>query len=144
MGFELTTLVVIGTDCIGSCKSNYHTMTTTMAPIVKIDFKLWLLTVPPISTKWNTTSHLNSLNIKKRKKTTTYDRWNAVPSLRQAHKCGWLNQLMGYQPSLLINWISKSNANTYTYSLLLKKTHSSTKINDNINMDSTLLSLAHS
>ena len=29
MGFELTTLVVIGTDCIGSCKSNYHTITTT-------------------------------------------------------------------------------------------------------------------
>ena len=31
-GFELTTLVVIGTDCIGSCKSNYQTITTTMAP----------------------------------------------------------------------------------------------------------------
>ena len=31
-GFELTTLVVIGTDCIGSCKSNYHTTTTTTAP----------------------------------------------------------------------------------------------------------------
>ena len=26
-----TTLVVIGTDCIGSCKSNYHTITITMA-----------------------------------------------------------------------------------------------------------------
>ena len=26
--FELTTSVVIGTDCIGSCKSNYHTITT--------------------------------------------------------------------------------------------------------------------
>jgi hypothetical protein len=26
------TLVVIGTDCIGSCKSNYHTITITMAP----------------------------------------------------------------------------------------------------------------
>ena len=25
MGFELTMLVVIGTDCIGGCKSNYHT-----------------------------------------------------------------------------------------------------------------------
>jgi hypothetical protein len=25
--FELTTLVVIGTDCAGSCKSNYHTIT---------------------------------------------------------------------------------------------------------------------
>jgi hypothetical protein len=31
-GLELKMLVVIGTDCIGSCKSNYHTITTTMAP----------------------------------------------------------------------------------------------------------------
>ena len=31
-GIELTTLVVIGTYCTGSCKSNYHTITTTMAP----------------------------------------------------------------------------------------------------------------
>jgi hypothetical protein len=29
MGFELATLVVIGTDCTGSCKSNHHTITTT-------------------------------------------------------------------------------------------------------------------
>ena len=27
-GFEFTTLVVIGTDCIGSYESNYHTITT--------------------------------------------------------------------------------------------------------------------
>jgi hypothetical protein len=27
-GFELTTLMVIGTDCTGSCKSNYHTIMT--------------------------------------------------------------------------------------------------------------------
>jgi hypothetical protein len=32
-GFEITTLVVIYTDCIGSCKSNYHTITTTNVPI---------------------------------------------------------------------------------------------------------------
>ena len=31
-GFELTTLVVIGTDCTGSCESNYHTIMTTTAP----------------------------------------------------------------------------------------------------------------
>jgi hypothetical protein len=31
--FELTTSVVIGTDCIGSCKSNYHTITATTAPV---------------------------------------------------------------------------------------------------------------
>jgi hypothetical protein len=30
-GFELTTLVVIGTECIGSCKSNYHTIMTMTA-----------------------------------------------------------------------------------------------------------------
>jgi len=33
-GFELTTLVVIGTDCTGSCKSNYHMITTMTTPIV--------------------------------------------------------------------------------------------------------------
>ena len=30
--FELTMSKVIGTDCIGSCKTNYHTITTTTAP----------------------------------------------------------------------------------------------------------------
>ena len=34
-GYELTTSVVIGTDCIGSCKSNYHTLTVTTALIFK-------------------------------------------------------------------------------------------------------------
>jgi hypothetical protein len=33
--FELTTLVVIGTDCIGSYKSNYHTIMTTTVPFKK-------------------------------------------------------------------------------------------------------------
>ena len=31
-GFELTKLVVIGTDCTGSCKSNYQTIMTSTAP----------------------------------------------------------------------------------------------------------------
>jgi len=30
--FELTTSEGIGTDCIGSCKSNYYTITATTAP----------------------------------------------------------------------------------------------------------------
>jgi len=34
VGFELTMLVVIGTEYIGSYKSNYHTITTKMAPII--------------------------------------------------------------------------------------------------------------
>jgi hypothetical protein len=33
VGFELRTLVVIGIDCIGNCKSNYHTITITTAPL---------------------------------------------------------------------------------------------------------------
>jgi len=32
VGLELTTLVVIGTECIGSCKSKYHPITTMTAP----------------------------------------------------------------------------------------------------------------
>jgi hypothetical protein len=32
VGFELTTLVVIGSDYIDSYKSNYHMITTTVAP----------------------------------------------------------------------------------------------------------------
>jgi hypothetical protein len=32
-GFKLTTLMVIDTDCIGSCKSNYHTIMTTTTPL---------------------------------------------------------------------------------------------------------------
>jgi hypothetical protein len=35
-GFELTTCVVIGTDWIDSCKSNYHTIMTTTTSIVII------------------------------------------------------------------------------------------------------------
>jgi hypothetical protein len=31
----ITTLAVISTDCTGGCKSNYHTITTTMAPLMK-------------------------------------------------------------------------------------------------------------
>ena len=37
-GVEPTTLVVIGTDCIASCKSNYHTITATTAPLPFISF----------------------------------------------------------------------------------------------------------
>jgi hypothetical protein len=33
-GFGLTTLVVMGTDYTASCKSNYHTITTTTAPLL--------------------------------------------------------------------------------------------------------------
>jgi hypothetical protein len=57
--FELTASVVKGTNCIGSCKSNYHTITTTPTDLLskyKILFVsdlrqvggfLWVLQFPP-------------------------------------------------------------------------------------------------
>jgi hypothetical protein len=35
-GFELKSLVVIGTDCTSNCKSNYHTITTMTTPKVSV------------------------------------------------------------------------------------------------------------
>ena len=48
--FELTTSVVIGIDCIGSCKSNNHTNTVTTAPVyaVKRTFVSWYNLLCPI------------------------------------------------------------------------------------------------
>ena len=45
-GFELTTSVVIDIDCIGSCKSNYRTITTTtvsytVGTVPLFNFLLW-------------------------------------------------------------------------------------------------------
>jgi hypothetical protein len=38
--FELITSVVIDTDCIGSCKSNYHAITATTASVLLFQIKL--------------------------------------------------------------------------------------------------------
>jgi hypothetical protein len=35
--FQLTTSVVIGTDWIGSCKSNNHTITATTVPKIMVE-----------------------------------------------------------------------------------------------------------
>jgi hypothetical protein len=49
MGFELTTLVMICTDCTGSCKVNYDTITTTMAHRKNKRFRLLKVV---INTMW--------------------------------------------------------------------------------------------
>ena len=38
--FELITSVVIDTDCIGSCKSNYHAIMATTASVLLFQIKL--------------------------------------------------------------------------------------------------------
>jgi hypothetical protein len=47
--FELTTLVVIGT---GSCKSNYHTITTTTIPYSKVNSTFYVLIIRTIVVVW--------------------------------------------------------------------------------------------
>jgi hypothetical protein len=44
--FELKTSVARGTDCIGSCKSNYHTITATTVPLIDLllnDVCVWFI-----------------------------------------------------------------------------------------------------
>ena len=44
-GFELTTLVVICTDCTGSCKSNQNTIMTTTAPLIECSSVLAMISL---------------------------------------------------------------------------------------------------
>jgi hypothetical protein len=55
-GFEFTTLVVIYTDCIGSCKSYYHTITTTTAPKYQISLIIILYSEISLGTTFFFTS----------------------------------------------------------------------------------------
>ena len=52
-GFKLKTLVVIGTDRTGSCKSNYHTITTTTTPYLMCTIDLYVDDLYlPVDTSW--------------------------------------------------------------------------------------------
>jgi hypothetical protein len=64
-GFELTTLVVIGTDFIGSCKSNYHAITTTTNKTDRHD-------IPEILLKME----LNTINLTLKIVTKQQKGWN--------------------------------------------------------------------
>jgi hypothetical protein len=47
----ITMLVVIGTDYTGSCKSNYHTITTTTA--IRLAFRIWTILCSSITLSEN-------------------------------------------------------------------------------------------
>ena len=54
MGFELTTLVVIGTDCTGSCEFNYHAIRTPLNTEVMSLFVVLHLTLKVVSSSYST------------------------------------------------------------------------------------------
>ena len=45
-GFDITTLVVITTDCTGSCKSNYHMIKTTMTSCIMTQVGEYYILLP--------------------------------------------------------------------------------------------------
>jgi hypothetical protein len=61
--FEITTSVVIGTDCIGSYKSNCHTITATTAPLLLI-YRVGSLIRNCITDMWSFSHGVASRNIK--------------------------------------------------------------------------------
>jgi hypothetical protein len=48
VGFKLTTLLVMGIDCTGSFKSNYHTIMTMTAPPPNLAVVTWMHSFPLI------------------------------------------------------------------------------------------------
>ena len=62
--FELIASVVIGTDYIGSCKYNYHTITATTIPLFKFEIRymMWyILDMYYISVEFNTRNHIGGV-----------------------------------------------------------------------------------
>ena len=131
-GFELTTLVVIGTDCIGSCKPTYHLITTMTASFwigrfvftSKRKFKQWWSTIRQIlrsfliftltkgveivfyftrSSEHNIFLFFTMLN---NKDTNTFE----MTSL-QRHKYFWDDQLTKTQ--ILLRWPAYKDTNTF-------------------------------
>ena len=108
--FELTTLVVIDSDCIGSCKFNYHRIMATTAPVT-----LWKESLNCTSDGQQFNKYQQNeqwpLNLTHwtQNKTTTLD-VDIQASFRHTIVAG-LNKKCGSQPFPLVKWIS--NCNTY-------------------------------
>ena len=87
--------------------------------IMKIYFKHWWSTIPPLSTKRITTSHIKPLYTKRLLQCIVLE----IPGLKQAQPCGGVKHLMGYQ-TRSDNWISNDNVdNIYKLQLTIKNLH---------------------
>jgi hypothetical protein len=63
---------------VQSLTTTLSTGAVTSYPLMKIEFKQWWSTIPPISTKQTITSHLKSLNINKKANHLVFILLNAV------------------------------------------------------------------
>jgi hypothetical protein len=61
--FELTDLVLIGTDCTGSCSSNYHTITTTTRLYPWVEYTNYLSLTSRVTTNYCSETSFTSICI---------------------------------------------------------------------------------
>jgi hypothetical protein len=103
-GFELKTLVVIGTDCIGSNTSNYHSITTTTVPKLVLRIKIY-------------TKYLTTFNKLKNMPDVTHYNWQRVLEYVPGHvdtgyifcslvftRC-WLSRISHF----IFGWVNPTN-----------------------------------
>jgi hypothetical protein len=122
--FELTTLVVIGTDSLGSCKSNYHTLCFVNIQHMYIVLKktgrkagLWWMQIICISTA-NVRILCLSFNANK---TTLWVRIsiNARCTPLCNKICQWLATARWFSPGTPVSSIKKNDCIMYYYRFLL-------------------------
>ena len=124
VGFELTTLVMIATDCVG--KSNYHTITTTTTPLpnknVTTDIMFCYVTVQQyfiynyqtiITQFWNSTRSLKSFRIMT--VCTHITQWSKT--------CIWPSLALGMD----IFWISSAQCVEFKYIFPIANASSTTE-----------------
>ena len=87
-GFKHTTLVVIGTDCIGSYKSNYHTITTTTALWYLCNGNKMRTNIPHCrkSSQFKSKNRRKGKNNKKNKQTNKQKTYKKPPKNKQKTK----------------------------------------------------------
>jgi hypothetical protein len=102
--FKLTTSVVIDTDCIGSCKSNYHTITATKTPCFRtilkaMDIHLYLKCFDSSVIHSNIGDRSNISNIHlvlflfavdvAKIELFPFSHWQSIQIFFKVHKTGW-------------------------------------------------------
>jgi hypothetical protein len=96
-GFELTTLVVIGTDCIGICKSNYRTMTTAPSHLASTLYLIYFnedLFIIDQSCRWKHIQWNDITNIK------AISQWYyCIQRMFLRNFCKWANVWQSGKPS---------------------------------------------
>ena len=98
--FKLTTSVVIGTDCIGSCKSNYHMITATTDPNLLLCSNIMIIGIELI-TAW-IKSTLNYLLFLNSIKISVFYFFLLYSATELQNKICWLCTGNGFQGSNLL------------------------------------------